>query len=530
MTPIDLKTVPEQPGCYIFKDGKGEVIYVGKAKRLKARVSSYFQKANQSPKTQVLVKHIASADFIVVDSEVEALLLENKLIKQHSPKYNISLKDSKTYAYICVTDEKFPRIMTVRKRGKKGTFFGPYTDGFARVQLISLAVKLFSIRVCKTLPKRACLNYHIGLCTAPCVKNVDEKQYHEQVEGALRFLRGDTEWVADRLKKEMADASAQMKFEQALEKRRQLEALETLKARQRIDRDREFDEDVVAYMTDGTKGFIEILTVRKGVISGKKEFTFELQDDLLESFIKQYYDTHIPPREILLSEACWKDDDEKRAIEQYLKNLHQKSVELIVPERGDRLGLIKLAEKNALARSENTVLKEIQNRLTLPNLPIIIECFDMSNLGADYLVGGMVQWVNGKPNKDQYRRFEIKSVKGKNDDFASMREVVYRRYRRLVAEKAQLPDLIIVDGGPGQLESGLFALKRLGLRIPIIALAKEREEIYTPHEQEPFRFDAQSEMMLLIRGIRDSVHRFVLSYNRKKRRMRLEDEFSQAKV
>lgn len=530
MMPIDLKTVPDVPGCYLFKDAKGEVIYVGKAKRLKARVSSYFQKTAQTPKTQVLVKHIASAEFIVVDSEVEALLLENKLIKQHSPKYNISLKDSKTYAYICITDEKFPRILTVRKRGRRGTYFGPYTDGFARVQLISLAVKLFSLRVCKTLPSRACLNYHIGLCSAPCIKNVTEEQYKAQVEGALRFLKGDTEWVAERLKTEMADAARQMKFEVALERRRQLESLAVLSERQKIDRHREFDEDVVAFISDGVRGFVELLTVRKGVISGKKQFTFELQDDLLESFIKQYYDTHVPPREILLSEACWKDEDERAAIEQYLQNLHKKSVSLIVPERGERLGLIKLAEKNALARSENTVLKEIQEKLTLPQPPITIECFDMSNLGADYLVGGMVQWVNGKPNKDQYRRFEIKSVKGKNDDFASMREVIYRRYKRLVAEQAQFPDLIIVDGGPGQLESALFSLKKLGLKIPLVALAKEREEIYTPHEREPLRFDSQSEMMLLIRNIRDSVHRFVLSYNRKKRSMRLQDEFDQAKI
>ncbi|RJQ21156.1 excinuclease ABC subunit UvrC [Candidatus Woesearchaeota archaeon] len=525
---IDWRTLPQSPGVYLFKGTKGEVIYVGKAARLRARVASYFQKSAKSPKTEVLVRSIQDIDFIVVGSEVEALLLENKLIKQYSPKYNISLKDSKTYAYICITDEEFPRILTVRKRGKKGTYFGPYTDGFARVQLIALAVRIFQLRVCKTMPKRACLNYHIGLCSAPCIHNVSREEYLRQVEGAVRFLKGDSGWVEELLRKEMDAAAKSLQFELALEKRRQLESLEVLRQRQSVDRYREFDEDVIAFVENGVKGYVELLAVRKGVISGKKQFTFELQDDLLQSFIKTYYADTVPPQEILLSEACWADDAEKASIEQYLEELHGKNVRLGVPQRGDRLALIALAEKNALARSENKVLEEIKEKLLLPGLPVVIECFDMSNLGQEALVGGMVQWVNGKPNKAGYRRFAIKSFSGKNDDFASMREVVFRRYRQLVREKADLPDLIIVDGGRGQLESALFSLKTLGLKIPVIALAKEREEIYLPHEREPLRFNPQGEMMLLLRAIRDSVHRFVLSYNRKKRSMRVRDEMSQA--
>lgn len=521
---INPKTIPTEPGVYLFKDERGAIIYVGKARNLRSRVSSYFNSTEKSVKTQVLIKHIASAEYFIVDNETEALLLENKLIKQHSPKYNISLKDAKTYAYIQITDEKFPRILSTRKPGKNGTYFGPYVDGSARNELVQLSLKLFKLRSCRKLPNRACLNYHIGLCTAPCIKAVSETQYAEQVALAKDFLKGSTKPVTERLTNEMKEASAIQKFEIALEKKRQIDAIAALHERQKVDTLKNYDQDVVVIIENEHAAVIGQFSIKKGVISGKREFRFEKQEDILPSFIKLYYSGNLIPHEIILNRPAWADEQEKKAIESYLEHLRKGKVELHVPERGEKAGLIRLAEKNASLALENTILKEMQNLLILPRLPRVIECFDISNLGTQDIVAAMTQWVDGKPNKNGYRKFEIKTVQGKADDFASMKEAVHRRYKRLRDENGQLPDLIVIDGGKGQLDSALSSLTSLGLTIPIIALAKQEEEIYTPHEEIPKKFSQNSAMMLLLRQIRDSVHNFVLSYNRKKRQMRLRDD------
>ena len=521
---LNPKTIPAEPGVYLFKDESGAIIYVGKARNLRNRVSSYFNNTEKSVKTQVLVKRINSADYFIVDNETEALLLENKLIKQHSPKYNISLKDAKTYAYIQLTDEKFPRILSSRKPGKDGTYFGPYVDGTARHELVQLSIRLFKLRTCKKLPNRACLNYHIGLCTAPCIKAVSETQYSEQVNEAKEFLKGNTKTITEKLAAEMKNASASQKFELALEKRRQINSIAALHEKQKVDTLKNYDQDVIVLIENDENAIIGHFSIKKGVISGKQEFRFEKQEDLLESFIKLYYSGNPIPREIILDKPAWADDTEKIAIETYLSHLRKGKVELHVPERGEKAGLIRLAEKNAALALENATLKELQETLILPRLPRVIECFDISNLGTQDIVAAMTQWVDGKPNKSGYRKFEIRTVVGKNDDFASMREVIHRRYQRLSQENAPFPDLIIIDGGKGQLDSALFSLGELGLSIPIIALAKQEEEIYTPHEEFPKKFDKNSTMMLLLRQIRDSVHNFVLSYNRKKRQMRLRDD------
>jgi len=526
---IEFKSLPTDPGVYLFKDKERNIIYIGKARNLRSRVSSYFTGKDHSAKTQVLVKNIASVDFIVVDTEVEALLLENKLIKQHTPKYNISLKDAKTFAYIMLTDEKFPRILSTRKVGKTGEYFGPYTDGGARAELVQLAIKLFKLRVCKTLPKRPCLNYHIGLCTAPCINNVNEEQYQEQVNQARRLLKGDTKEILQRLEQKMKDASAAQKFELALQRKREYEAVLQLHERQKVDVQKQFDQDVVVLQEGGEKSFIELFSIKKGVISGKKEFSFERQEGVFESFIKLFYSQNPVPREVIVNVAFWGDDAEKTAFEEYLANLRHGAVSIVLPERGEKLGLVRLAEKNAMVQKENTVLQQLQEKLILPELPGTIECFDISNLGYDHVVAGMTQWVDGKPNKHGYRKFKIKTVEGKNDDFASMREVVYRRYARLVKENVLLPNLIIIDGGKGQLAAALAALNELALQIPIIALAKKEEEIYIPHEDEPLRFPKSSPMMLFIRRIRDSVHDFALAYNRKRRQMRMREDFKENK-
>jgi excinuclease ABC subunit C len=520
---INQLNIPKNPGVYLFKDKHEEIIYIGKAKNLKNRVSSYFKGKNHSLKTQFLVKNIKDVDFIVVDSEIEALLLENKLIKQHKPKYNINLKDSKTFAYIALSKGDFPKIYTTRRVTKDQTLFGPYTDGTARKELLALSVSLFKLRVCRNMPKRACLNYHIGLCSAPCEKKVTKEEYDNQVKETIHFLKGNTKPVLKKLKEEMKDFSKRRKYEVALEKRRQIEAIEHLGAKQHVDVIKQFDQDVIALIEDESEAVIVVFSISKGVISGKKEFTFDKDAELLEEFVKIFYSTQYIPHEIIVNFAFWKSSKEKQVLEEYLSRLKGVKVKLTHPQRGDKVSLYELAEKNAYLRLDNAVLKEIKNKLNLPTLPRVIECFDVSNLGDEHIVAAMTQWVNGKPNRNGNRKFKIQNTQTQ-DDFSSMREVVFRRYRKLRDLELPYPDLIIIDGGAGQLSSALTSLKSLGVKIPVIGLAKKREEIYLPEESVPRQYDKNSEMMLLIRNIRNSVHKYVLGYNKKRRRMKEKKE------
>jgi excinuclease ABC subunit C len=516
---ISIASIPKEPGVYLFKDEREDIIYVGKAKDLKKRVSSYFKGKNHSIKTQFLVKNIKDVDYIVVDNEIEAFLLENKLIKKHKPKYNIQLKDAKTYAYIAVNNSEYPRIYSTRRLGKDAILFGPYTDGNARKELLALTVALFKIRVCRTMPKKACLNYHIGLCTAPCEKKVTKEEYKEQVDQALSFLKGNKKNILKELKKEMKVTSKNRKYEIALEKKRQIHAIESLGEKQHVDIIKTFDQDVVALKEDKDSAVIVVFSISKGVISGKKEFSFDRDHELFEEFITRYYSTQYIPHEIIVNFPFW-GKEEKRPLEDYLTKLKGVKVKIVYPQRGDKVALYELAEKNALLWLDNSVLKEIKNKLNLPTIPRTIECFDISNLGDEHIVGAMTQWINGKPNQSGYRKYKIQNTI-KQDDFTSMKEVVYRRYRKLRDEERAYPDLIIIDGGKGQLNSALYSLKSLGIKIPIIGLAKKKEEIFLPEEKESRNFDSNSQMMLLIRNIRDSVHKYVITYNRKRRFMKL---------
>lgn len=524
--------IPNTPGVYLYKDENNKIIYVGKAKNLRNRVSTYFNGNHEnSPKTQHLVKNIYNAEFIIVDNEVEALLLENKLIKKYNPKYNINLKDSKTYAYIKLTKEKFPKIMSSRIIKKDGDYFGPYTDGGARREILNLAVKIFRLRTCRTLPKRACLNYHIGLCTAPCILNVTEDEYKKQVDAAKEFLKGNTDQVLKKLKQDMVKASIDMKYEVALEKKKHVEAIMHMQEKQKVDLLKDYDQDFIAMLYNPKTGnsIIEIFNVSKGVINGKKEFKFDYDEELFESFIKMYYSQNYTPKEIVVNLEFWKDEDNKKIIENYLEKIRGNKVILTMPKKGEKLSIIKMVENNAkLNFEDNDTLLEIKEKLNLPQVPMVIECFDISNLSYDYNVAGMTRWINGKPDKAGYRKFEIKSFSGKNDDFTAMKEVTFRRYKAIKegrAENGTFPNLIIIDGGKGQLNAALNSLKELNLQIPIISLAKKEEEIFLPGEEDSRRFPKNSKMMLLIRGIRDSVHNYVVSYNRKKREMRLREEF-----
>lgn len=528
---LDYSHIPKNPGCYIYRDINNEIIYIGKAKNLVNRIRSYFSSSkNHSIKTKHLVSKIASVDWIIVDNEVEALLLENNLIKKHYPKYNIDLKDNKKFAYLKITDDLFPKILTTRVVGKDGTYFGPYTDGYQRVQLIKTAVSIFKLRVCKVLPKNACLNFHIGICTAPCINNVDEKQYNEQVVKAKEFLKGNMTETIAQLTAEMKKCSDELKFEKALERKRQLEAISNLMDKQRVELVKRYDQDVISMIINNENAIFETFAISKGVLSSKSEYKLQYGEDVFEEFIKRYYSSRNIPQEIIVNKKFYGSDSDKIVLEKYLSKLRNGKVTITHPKKGDKLALVKLAEKNALMNlEENTVLKELQEKLNLPEYPKIIECFDISNLGYEHIVGGMTRFVDGRADKSGYRKFKINTTALKQDDFMAMGEVVLRRYKRLKLEDQKFPDLIIIDGGLGQLNAALSSLKSLGLKIPIISLAKQNEEIFSPSSNDPIQFDNNSKMMILIREIRDSVHSFVLGYNKKRREMKLRDEFKNLK-
>ncbi len=522
-----VKEVPAVPGVYLFRDEEGKIIYIGKAKRLRSRVSNYFSSVPHPSKTVMLVSKIRSIDWIIVNNELEALLLENKLIKQHEPKYNISLKDSKTYAYIALTRDLFPRLLSTRKVSSKLESFGPYTDGFMRRDLQKLVQKVFKVRVCRKLPKKACLNFHIGLCTAPCIENVSRDEYSDQIERARSFLKGNYLETLQSLGIQMKDASERKDYETALDLRNQIASIEIVTKRQIVDRESRFDQDVIVFRQDGEKLSVIQMGVRRGVLLGKKEFSVDLQPQVEEEFLKAFYSANLIPNEILLNKPCWSDHSEKNALERMFSETRGASVKLIIPERGEKRELVELAEKNMESRlDEGNSLMDIKTSLNLPTHPHRIECFDISNLGREHIVAGMVSFLDGKPDKDNYRRFRMRTV-FTPDDPASMREVVRRRYTRLSERKERMPDLVIVDGGPTQVGAAKEAMRSLGLKLPLIGIAKENEEIYLPDESSPRQFDRNGRMMLLIRRIRDETHRFAISYNRKRRQMKMRKEFGE---
>ena len=521
--------IPTDPGVYLYKDETGEILYVGKAKSLRSRVKSYFSSSDQPAKTRQLVSRIRNIDWIVVNNEVEALLLENKLVKQHWPKYNVNLKDAKTFAYISLTREDFPRVLTSRKVARKLESFGPYTDGFTRQDLQRLVVRVFKLRTCKTLPKRACLNYHIHLCSAPCIGKATAEQYFEQVQKARSFLNGNYQQTIEQLKTQMQTASQSQQYETALELRNQILSIRLVTEHQIVDQERRFDQDVLVFRQVGEKMLVVQMSMRKGVLLGKKEFSVDVQPMIEQEFLKAYYTTNQIPREILLNKPCWQGAGEKKALEEFLSAKRCARVSLTIPRRADKLGLVQLAEKNLESTLDvDSALVDLQNILNLPVLPRIIECFDISNLGTEHVVSGMVSFKDAKPDKKNYRKFKIKTFKGQ-DDFAAVNEVVCRRYKRLIEEKNPLPDLVMIDGGPGQVSAAKAALQTLGLQLPLIGLAKEHEEIYLPDESAPRNFNKNSKMMLLLRKIRDAAHDFSLGYNRKRRQMKIREEFKQTK-
>lgn len=543
MIQFDPKTFPNKPGVYIFKDTEDKIIYIGKAKSLKKRISQYFmQKHENSIKTRFLVSKIEKIDYIIVDNEVEALLLENKLIKKHKPKYNINLKDDKTYPYIKITDEEFPKIMQTRVVKEDGEYYGPFTDGNARSEVYYLLVSIFKLLTPKTFKSKSKLNYEIGLAPAKSEKEIDKKSYEENIELAKQFLNGNVKPTVKKLKNEMINASNNRQYEYALDLKNKLIAIENFIEKQKVDQIKKFDQDIIVCGPHLDKLKFVVLSIVKGTILGKKQYIIEKEENSFENFLKAFYQNHPVPREIIVEENL---TTEKEVLEKYLSTLKLSKVEITQPKKGDKLKLLELAKQNlSIELDETSILKEIQEKFHLPKYPKIIEFFDMSNLGKGYQVGALTYWEDGKRIAKNSRKFQIKSFTGKNDDFGAMREVLFRRYKRLkemgdkrieIGDEAEnrkvsnlhslnsnpenLPNLIILDGGKGQLSAGLDALRVLRLEIPILALAKKEEEIFSIDKH--FKFDKNSPMMLLIRRMRDTTHNYVIAYNRKKRNIEL---------
>lgn len=508
---MNLSNIPIQSGCYLFKNSSGAIIYIGKAKNLKKRVSSYFQKKDYEPKTKQLVSLIKDIDFIVTKNEIEALVLENNLIKKHKPKYNIDLKESKKYAFIEITNEEFPRLLVARDKNVKGKLFGPFVSAQSRDYILNFLRQTFKIRTCKILPKKKCIRYDIGLCTAPCINKISKKEYSENIKSIQEILNGKISNVLKELQQKMKSFSEKKKYEKAILLREQISAIKGLHEKQMVERQKKYNEDVINYIVRDNKIYIIVFNVHLGVLESKEEFVFDKTQDFFEEFLARYYSNNPIPKEIIIPQKVDKN------LEEYFRKISKKKVSFVVPIKGDKKLLLDLVKQNIEASnfSEEKKLNELKNKLNLQEIPNVIECFDISHLSGEEIVGSMVQFRGGLPDKRNYRKFKVKTVTG-IDDFASIKEIVYRRYYRIVKEKTELPNLIVIDGGRGQLNFALKALDELGLKIPTIGLAKREEEIYMPNG-EILRIDKKNIGLLLLIRIRDEAHRFAVKFQRERR-------------
>lgn len=505
---LENYNLPSKPGCYLYKKNN-VIIYVGKAKNLKKRVSSYFQKKDQDSKTKSLIENIDDLDFIITNSEIEALILENTLIKKHQPKYNINLKDSKQYAYLKLTNEFFPRLLTARKKDSDENYFGPFVSGSQRENLKKILIKTFKIRTCKKLPKKECLRYHINICSAPCINNISKTNYLTSVQNVKKILSGKTKDLLIKLQKKMQEQSQNQNFEKALEIREQINAVKYIEQKQNVQREKEYNEDIINYVKKNNIIYLMLFNIYKGTLNNKKEYVFDENPNFFEEFILQYYSENPIPKELILPEEI------SQTLKDYLIKNKSSKIIYTLPKIGEKKNLLELVKKNIELTyfGNSKTLEELQDKLNLPSPPSTIECFDISHLSGTSTVASMVQFKNGIPNKSNYRRFKIKTVQG-IDDFRSIAEVVKRRYTRLNNENKNFPDLILIDGGKGQLSSALTELKKLNIKIPIISIAKKQEEIFVPARPFPLNFKRTDASLKLLQRIRDEAHRFAITYNR----------------
>lgn len=528
-----VNKLPTQPGVYQYFDSSGVIIYIGKAKNLKNRVLSYLNKANQSSKTLLLVKKICDLRYIVVDSEQDALLLENNLIKKYKPRYNILLKDDKTYPWICIKKEPFPRVFMTRKFIRNGSeYFGPYTSVKFANTLMSLVKTLYKLRTCNLLLNntaiysskyRVCLEYHIGNCLGPCVGEIGEEEYNEFVNQIRNILKGNISSVIDFMGQRMKEHSISLQFEKANEMKEAIEALKNHQVKSTIVRSSIHDTDVFSYIEDEKYAYINYLRIVYGSVN--QVHTIELEKKLDE------------PKEELLSFGIFEirqlvNSVSKEVIVPFYPDTQLSGLQYVIPQKGDKKQLLDLSERNvsyfksdrdrqrSLKKDDSkfSVLKTIMQELKLPVLPHRIECFDNSNIQGTNPVAACTVFIDGKPAKREYRKFHVKTVIGA-DDYASMEEIVYRRYHRVLEEGLELPDLIVIDGGKGQIHSAVNSLKKLDLygKITIIGLAEKLEEVYFPGDKDPYLLAKNSIALKTLMHIRDEAHRFGVSFHRKLR-------------
>ncbi|NSO98162.1 excinuclease ABC subunit UvrC [Enterococcus faecalis] len=522
-----LALLPDQPGCYLMKDKNGTIIYVGKAKILKNRVRSYFRGSHDT-KTERLVSEIDDFEYIVTESNIEALLLEINLIHKNNPKYNIMLKDDKTYPFIKITNEKYPRLMITRKVLKdKALYFGPYPDVNAANETKKLLDRLFPLRKCNPSQKTPCLYYHLGQCLCPYAFDVDPQVYKDMVEEIKGFLSGGHTEIQDRLQEKMAYAAAHMEFEKAAEFRDQIKAIETVMTRQKMTNVDLIDRDVFGYAVDKGWMCVQVFFVRQGKLIERDVSIFPFYDDASEAFltfIGQFYqeNEHFVPKEVLIP-----DDIDKESVEALL------ATKVLQPQRGEKKKLVKLASKNAavalnekfdliVRKQERTIgaVEKLGNAMNIP-APIRIEAFDNSNIMGTNPVSAMVVFIDGRPAKNEYRKYKIKTVQGP-DDYASMREVIYRRYSRVLKEGLPFPDLILIDGGKGQVDVAKDVLaNQLGVDIPVAGLAKndkhKTSELLFGPNLEVVPLERNSQEFFLLQRIQDEVHRFTITFHRQLR-------------
>ena len=513
---FNIDRIPNNSGCYLFKDKNDKVIYVGKAKNLKKRVRNYNRKNDLDIKTKSLVDNTVNVDYILTDNEIEALILENNLIKKYQPKYNIDLKDAKNYAYIKLTDEKYPRLLIARNKKGKGKFFGPFISAKERDYILYFLRRTFKIRTCKRIPKKVCLRYHINLCNAPCINKISVDEYDESIKKIKMVLSGKSKDLIKQLNEKLQTNVKNLKYEQALKIRNEINALEKINERQNMQRQKKYDEDIINYKTKDNRVYLLLFHIYKGTLNNKNEFVFDYNEDFFDEFVIQYYSENPIPKELVIP---------RKISDSIISFLHTKKGENVVvnyPLKGEKKQLLDLVEKNIdktfFIGEDKT--KSLKLKLNLSKIPKIIECFDISHLSGTMIVGSMVQFVEGKANKNNYRRFRIRSV-DKIDDYEAIAEIVRRRYVRLKKEKTNFPDLIVIDGGKGQLNSALKELKSLNLDIPIISIAKHFEEIYTPKHIKPIMLDKKDYSLQYIQEIRDEAHRFAINYNKLLRRKEL---------
>ncbi len=528
-----IKSLPEKPGIYQYFDENGTIIYIGKAKNLRKRVSSYFNKDIGSyGKLRVLVKKINDIKTMVVNSELDALLLENNLIKKYQPRYNVLLKDDKTYPWICIKNEAFPRVFSTRQVVKDGSdYFGPYASTRMMRTILELIKQLYPLRNCnhklsqqniKSGKFKVCLEYHLKNCKGACIGAQSEDDYNQTIREIKNIIKGNIGMVAEELKKLMMQHAEKLEFEKAQIAKEKLELLENYQAKSTVVNPAINNVDVIAIISDTKAGFVNFLKVVNGCIV--QTHTMELRKKLDET------DTELLQLAISNFRQQF-NSDAKELIVPFDPELDLGSIKITIPQRGDKRSLLELSTRNAKyyrlekekqkdlvdpERHSKRILTTMKKDLRMTELPHRIECFDNSNFQGDYPVSAMVCFINAKPAKKEYRHYNIKTVKGPND-FASMEEVIYRRYKRLLDEKKELPQLIVIDGGKGQLGSALKSLEKLGLRgkITIIGIAKRLEELYYPGDSLPLYLDKTSETLKIIQQLRDEAHRFGITHHRK---------------